>query len=171
VSLVTWWFILLGPPRGGRGKTPRKLPSCQWTGPDFRLFPSPSPLDFGELPPSLTSASSVEPSLRVEDSRAGEGRPATSSVESGEGLFKSARQSRRGSFLPGILPYQEKDPHPAGDLFFVPAGEKIPTGNRLSGGRTAPRPSRIKTRGVHPSGKWTGPDFYLGSEPQRGRDT
>ena len=42
---------------------------------------SPRPAaDFGELPSGL--------SLRVEDSRAGEGRPATSSVESGGGRFR-----------------------------------------------------------------------------------
>jgi hypothetical protein len=43
----------------------------------------------------------------------------------------SSSPRRRGSFAPGILPSQKKDPHPAGDPFFVPAGDKIPTGNIL----------------------------------------
>ncbi len=36
--------------------------------------------------------------------------------------------------LPGILPlYRKKDPHPGGDLFFIPGGDLFPTGQRLTG--------------------------------------
>jgi hypothetical protein len=46
--------------------------SFRWI-PRSHFCPAPMPIDFGKLPSGLTSANSVEPSLRVEDSRAGEG--------------------------------------------------------------------------------------------------
>jgi hypothetical protein len=48
-----------------------------------------------------------------------------------------SRPDRPGA--PGILPvYQKKDPHPAGDEIFIPAGDLIPTGSILTAVDSSP---------------------------------